>query len=362
MSTLGSGKYRFGTAHGDPSRIVHSDTLFSALCRNYRRLYGNRALEGLLEAVISGEFRLSSGFHGLRIHSDPKGDREELGTVYFLPRPRKRLELEEESRERAKKNPKLLEGIRYLSLKAFEKLARGKKLAVSEELIVDEAYLLDEADRSRLGLESPTDGKDLLDRVGLFERVDEQKAVVDRAGGDSDTFLSPKVRAKASRYRAEGHRYLLEPTVYFLLDYGPDLPEKKLLAAVRLIADQGLGGDRSTGNGLFEEVEIAETSRRFSDLIDPDGSGPWMSLSLLFPARNDFKEIESYSLIERTFYIESPDAGGRMGEKIRFLEEGAVCGSRVEGSIEEVSPEGFEKRYHPVYRYGRGLYCSLNVT
>lgn len=74
-----------------------------------------------------------------------------------------------------------------------------------------------------------------------------------------------------------------------------------MLAVIRLMADEGLGGKRSQGMGTLGEVVIEEwTEKMFS------GEGRYyMSISSVYPGLNEVDKLVYYELTERSGYIYS---------------------------------------------------------
>ena len=150
-----------------------------------------------------------------------------------------------------------------------------------------------------------------------------------------------------------------------------------LRTAFRLLADTGLGGERSLGWGRSAQPEFTEGA--LPDLIvtapaaapaepvatDGEGEAPaprpapetayWL-LSLFSPAAGDTVDWQrgSYALAERGGRIESPVRSGEAKKVVRMVEEGSVlvAAAPPTGAAPDVAPEGFP---HPVYRWGFAL-------
>jgi CRISPR type III-A-associated RAMP protein Csm4 len=140
-------------------------------------------------------------------------------------------------------------------------------------------------------------------------------------------------------------------------------------AALRLLSDSGLGGERSRGWGYSAEPEFREGV--LPDLILQPGSqgtpGPddepppvaqtayWL-LSLFAPAAGDAVDWGrgSYSLVTRGGRVASPAARGELKSLSRMVAEGSVIisGAPPTGAAHDVAPQGFP---HPVYRAGFAL-------
>jgi CRISPR type III-A-associated RAMP protein Csm4 len=129
-----------------------------------------------------------------------------------------------------------------------------------------------------------------------------------------------------------------------------------LTAAFRLLADSGLGGERSRGWGRSEMPEI--TAGELPGLLmkpQADAWGYWL-LSVFSPAESDAIDWAQgdYLLTTRGGRVES-QAGWGDGKKLtRMVAEGSVlvAPSAPRGSAADVAPDGFA---HPVYRAGFAL-------
>lgn len=132
--------------------------------------------------------------------------------------------------------------------------------------------------------------------------------------------------------------------------------------ALRLLADTGLGGERSLGWGRSDEPQFQEGV--LPDLIlgsarpqpangeDTADTAYWL-LSLFNPSPEDAVDWQrgGYSLVTRGGRVESPAGSGQPKKLVRMVEEGSVLAAARDprGSAPDVAPEGFS---HPVYRSG----------
>ncbi len=135
-----------------------------------------------------------------------------------------------------------------------------------------------------------------------------------------------------------------------------------LTAAFRLLADSGMGGERSRGWGRSEMPEITAGELPGLLLKQPKSeteSGYWL-LSLFHPATTDAVDWQQgdYELTTRGGRVES-QAGWGDGKKLtRMVTEGSVivASAAPRGAVADVAPDGFA---HPVYRAGFALAISI---
>lgn len=132
-------------------------------------------------------------------------------------------------------------------------------------------------------------------------------------------------------------------------------------SALRLLADSGLGGERSLGWGHSDSPEFTAPPEG----LLPSGAGgyslggpataesaSWL-LSVFAPAPEEAIDWQrgAYSLVARGGRIESSARSGEPKRLLRMVEEGSVLISEgpLRGVATNVAPDGFP---HPVFRAG----------
>jgi CRISPR type III-A-associated RAMP protein Csm4 len=128
-------------------------------------------------------------------------------------------------------------------------------------------------------------------------------------------------------------------------------------AAFRLLADSGMGGERSRGWGRSETPQFTEgTLPELVYTVKPEAETAWWLLSLFSPAVDDVVEWRrgDYSTIARGGRVESPQVSGGEKQLLRMVQEGSVLfsASQPKGAARNVAPVEFP---HPVYRAGFAL-------
>lgn len=301
------------TGLDDTSEILHSDTLFSALANVYAM-----ALTGadtIIDHLNEGRLRFSSGFHA--IHHDAE-------ILFFLPRPPIRFV----GTAKGKKG----KNIRYLSHGLWKLLCSS----FNPETCTASIDLLD----------FPTIG-------GTFAFLKEELPVIASHGlprplwGLIDL---PKVKVhsidKDARLYEETSLQFTERKIgntplrgcfYFLVDHSLDKSQwSEFIAAVRIMADEGIGGQRSSGCGQFESVTVADV-----DLQSEPNATHYLGLSLIAPDGNDefHQGLAFYEIILR--------GGGTLGRsgdalrhrrQCRLVKEGALMNREIRGKLVDVSP------------------------
>jgi CRISPR/Cas system CSM-associated protein Csm4 (group 5 of RAMP superfamily) len=134
----------------------------------------------------------------------------------------------------------------------------------------------------------------------------------------------------------------------------------RLEAALRWLADSGLGGNRALGWGGSAGVRI-EGGDDIAGLLRRgaagDGSKGWWLLSLFAPGAEEevFWDQGAYRLAVRSGWVEGTTVAKRAQ---RVVAEGSVvfAPAAPAGSLQDVAPEGWA---HPVYRNGYAVAVPL---
>ncbi|MCB0855027.1 MAG: type III-A CRISPR-associated RAMP protein Csm4, partial [Bacteroidetes bacterium] len=314
--------FHFGkTSLENSGDIIHSDTLFSAIVNTYHQVYPSD-VENLIKAFQEGQIRISSAFHCLEYAPDQY--------FFFLPRP-------VNYQHTTGGNVKSFKKIRFFSLGIWKNLPEKEKLLNNPRLILGESYLVTVTELYQIGLHP--------DYLKPNEFLRDQKLV--------RTEMYPKVRVHASDqenvFYHQFHIQLQElQTVeeednphpnkqthfYFLLETPPDSPlTERFKQIIRLLADEGIGGERSVGCGTFRSVVFKSAVEMGFPARDEKSTQ--CTLSLTIPAsQDDFDATEAYQLVLR--------GGGSLGIKgeaenhrrqIHMIAEGALAKHEVKGKM-----------------------------
>jgi CRISPR-associated protein Csm4 len=312
------GPFRFGLPSGarDQSGIVfHSDSLFSAVCSAMERL---GELDEWLAVTAGGvpepAVRLSSCFPAVR-------------DLLFVPPPRSHWP-PPGFRLRWK-------AARFVPVTAVRALTRGESLSEDRWTVDVRSGCLLPIERN-VPLPPPF-------RVAL-----RSAAAVDRAN-----HAATEVHTTACLEFAE------EAGLWCMAVFAGDAARERwsrpLEAALRLLGDSGIGGERSRGWGRF--------TCRFQDrdplsgLAGPSEAGQWWMLSVFSPREDEAVAWDrgDYTIAERSGRVEK---SGVPTLTVRMVEEGSVLVAPAApvGAARDVAPEGFE---HPVYRAGFAVAVPL---
>lgn len=315
------GPWRIGPESGARDRVgrvLHSDALFSAVSQAMAQL---GSLDAWLDATARAAepaVRLGSCF-------------PYQGETLLAPPPRPLWPPQASSRVRWK-------GARFVPVGVVETLAAGRSLS-------DGAWAIDPESECLVPARTPA-------VPGPFRVAVRSHAAIDRAGGD----VIPHSTA-CLEFTPDCGLWTL---AQFADEAARDQWTAPVTAGFRLLADSGLGGERSRGWGRAEQPKI--TSGELAKLVfnDPpagggERAGHWL-LSLFHPAEGDAIDWQQgdYVLTTRGGRVESPAGWGELKKPTRMVAEGSVlvAASAPRGAAPDVAPEGFA---HPVYRAGFAL-------
>lgn len=312
-----TGPWRIGPDSGvrdRVDRVFHSDSLYSAVSSAMAQL-GH--LDEWLDATARAQepaVRFGSCF-------------PYMGDTLLVAPPRNLWPPQASSKVRWK-------GARFVPVSVVETLAAGRSLS-------EGAWAIDSDSECLVPARNPS-------VPGPFRVAVRSAAAVDRDGSS----VTPHSTACLE--------FTPDCGLWTLAEFADDAARDKwtgpLTAAFRLLADSGMGGERSRGWGRSEMPEI--TAGELPGLLmkpQAEASGHWL-LSVFSPAESDAIDWKQgdYVLTTRGGRIES-QAGWGDGKKLtRMVAEGSVlvASSAPRGQAADVAPDGFA---HPVYRSGFAL-------
>ncbi len=336
----------------ETSDRVRSDTLFSAWINAYARLFGGTKVEELLQKFKSSSpVRMSSTFVYRRIEKNGNDNKNQDDIIYYLPRPLNfplhYPEKEDLSFFKAYKK------LNYLPLKIWKRWYQNEGFTESD----------------RMELETQTrkyETKGDLQNAGAFSYGDAfkrdilPKIAVDRVTRATNFYHTGYVQYN---WKQEGNDIINLAGLYFLL-YFPETDKKlehRLYAALELLGELGLGGERSSGAGRFtvDSWDDISSSKEWKEIISFSGSH-YCLISLFWQESIDHNCLKSYELLERGGWISSPVSGQQLRrKKVRMFAEGSVFSSQPLGKLADVTPSEFKA--HSIYRNGISLSLPINI-
>lgn len=333
----------------ETSLILHSDTLFSALCTVWRMLYGEDALtRELLPSDGETErwqppFIISSAFPF-------------AGSVRFYPKPFLPYPIEEgqETDEAHLSQRVKLKDVEFVSEAILISLLSGEHqlLPSDEELLHDGSLWISREEGKQLHQAFGVKPSASLVKEPFWEVKRVPRVVLDVQTGASNIWHFGRV---AFRRLEDGKPEALAG-YHFLVNYLDEQIAERFRAALRLLGDIGIGGDRSSGHGLFEPHFGAPLTFK-----EPPDSNAFITLSLTFPKPNELDHLLGdacrYRWLTRGGWIGGGLPTPFRRRTVRMLAEGSLLTSsseRVWGQAIEVTPQDASALgvAHRVYRFG----------
>lgn len=288
--------------------VLHSDTIFNAICNALAKLNGTEWVTDFLEE-FSGKpcFRISSGFPF-------------IGDTLFFPKPRNRANINEELRQEYGKR---LKKTSYLTKDYFERWIGGDEL-------------------SKKDLEEIT-GCDISEHC---KEMLLPKVSVGRAQAESSIYFLGSVRFKENS------------GLWFIVDCDDGDYETVVLPALRLLQHDGIGGKRAWGYGAFRltdgtiDMELPEADMHLLlSLYYPEDHEK--RLFALLKSRWDFVLRGGYAL---PYGLK----GSQQKPQMLFISEGSVFEEKPAGKLVEYDShiEGLHRLYH----YGLAYSIPISIT
>ena len=281
-----------------------SDSLFSALIATTAQLWGG---DQAGEWCESPPFQVTTAF-------------PYLGDVLLFPKPQTRLAVTNAE------NPKLakqLKKIEFLSWGILQEVLQGKDLSAHFKpcnLYNGGKVWVTEAEHHLL----PPPGAD--DKFWDIDHV--PRVTVDR------------VTNQTTIYRVARTVFTEGCGLWFMVD--DDLPDGEFETLLSLLADEGIGGDRTSGYGAFTTERIENPPR----LPKIPSEGYAMTLSRYNPCAKEIEEgvLEgeaSYALVTVGGHFHVAGQQGSYRQRVRMIESGSILnisGTEPKGRVVNVRP------------------------
>lgn len=282
----------------ESSVLLRSDTLFSALYHAWLRLHGSPPPEGL---TVTSAFPFTGG-------------------DLFFPRPF--LRLPGASPETTRRWGKELKGLRFVHHRYFFQWLKGVPFGEG-----DIQAMLEEEKKLKSAVVTIVRPQVTLDRL-----------------------------TRTSSLYFLGETWFKEGAGLFFLARLPAEDRLPFEQALGFLGDEGIGGRRSHGYGVFS-AEVVEF-----DLEEPHDQNGYLTLSLFYPEEGELEQKKpvAYQLVERTGWLEGAWGwGGLRHKRVLMFAEGSVFKGRVQGSLVDVTPPEFSA--HKVYRNGRAFVVGVRI-
>jgi CRISPR-associated protein Csm4 len=280
-----------------------------------------------------------------------------------LPRPFTRVF--EEKEEVATAFRKSLKKASWLHSQVFATLLGGKSLAVKAQADKATAHsvVLDDKAKAVVPAEHLVIGEKL---------VDEQVRIRIRASrflGETDT--NPEPYYVAQQYFGGKNS---DAGLYFIVQYNSPIGEKLLDAALKHLADNGLGTDRSVGNGQFCFAKDT------LELQLPEQADGLVALGCYLPqSHTELKSmlgeggVARYNLVKRGGWISTYPINTYWKKSVYMFEPGSVFVSQPQanskagllalGRTVDLTPDILKgTQTHPILRSGHTLFLPIQLN
>jgi len=330
-----------------------SDSLFAALIFTLVQLEGADYAEHYVSSqwpqadqMVEPPFRLSSLFPC-------------AGDLCLFPMPRP---LHSPKGEGRPSTAKLFKHLKFVSPEVLHRLLAGDGMDdwLSEDNLGSQGALLQGGQVwiSRRELSQlPTgwrkrDGEELK-RTTLWKSEPVPRVTIDRITNSSQIYHVGRTSF------AEGCG------LWLLADVYSDTEKEWLEILLEHLADQGIGGERSSGYGTFSFTEITAPH-----LPSHDRAQRVMTLSRYNPTRSELEagvlgEGASYELVDVGGWLSTPHGPPQRRRRVRMIEAGSIlvtATTTITGQVVDVCPDYDQPGApdHPVYRSGIAL--TVGVT
>jgi len=336
--------------------VLPADTLFAALLHAWRR--AGRDVEALTAPFVAAPpdppFLLTSAF-------------PYAGGVRFYPMPADLNRLVAGGGDTALRG-KQLKRIRFLSEGLLLKALAGARLDGdlypaddTTEPVTGLALqggslwmLSEEIDRLPAALQRGHGKRHALRSLQVFSADRTPRVTVDRASSAANIFHAGRVTFAQGCGLWFGVQWRTQPSSAAAMDY-----RKALAEGLRILSDDGIGGERNVGYGAFSAREGEPVA-----LPDPLPGQPAWLLSRYHPREEELPAAlaapgAAYGLAAVGGWLHSPGQVSQRRKRLVLLSEGSlICPPAYPaGDVQDVRPEydGAPGIPHPVYRYGLAL-------
>lgn len=325
--------------------IPHSDTLFSAIISILANMMPETELQRYLQLFGYGAdkaaLKISSGFYCLQKEATDNSKKE---TVYFLPTP------VHYGKQASADNHKLFKSISFISKGVWEQgllftdwksqcVSIGNKFVCLAE---EAAMLFPNAhekvkDKATKVIDKKIYSYSDLPKVKVHSRTQDATLyshtnVLVHSIADDD----PKLKTKDEPL----NKIPVAAHFYFLIDGLNDIEipfRHNIMAAINLLADNGIGGERSVGCGQLAGIEFVEEIN-FS-LKEGLNSNFAATLSLFNPMNEEeLAAMYQYKVITRGGRQTAKD--GKL-KRLKMIAEGGIVKSEaaIHGRICDITPK-----------------------
>lgn len=270
------------------SPIIHSDTIFNSIINAHSLMHSKDETNDFVKKFNT--IKISSAFPF-------------CGNEIYFPKPKIKLNIDEKTHSDHSKNLKKTE---FVSKEYFEKIINFKEL-------------------------NETDITKITKKIEIYEEFQNPKVYLDRETNKSGFFFISLIKFKK------------DCGLWFSIDCDNDV-YTEIISCLRLLEEEGIGGKRTWGYGLFNFGE------ENIELMQPEGNS-FMLLSLFYPNKNE-KEIFSDNS-SWDFVLRGGWTGKERKPRIRMIKEGSVFDKVPEGCIIDLNKYSVYGKAYPLRIRGK---------
>lgn len=314
----------------DDMDIIHSDTLFSAIINCFALIYGKAAVEEFIGEFRKRHIMVSSMFYFLDVIKNRK-----INSIYFLPIPFLRY------LSSLPKND--IYDFKFISFKLFSELIcnfdseKESSQLNSNFNIISEEFLCSDS-------ELPPNMN-----LNLKMKVIESKISLNQSRAQTSnlrSFLEESILLNPQKYSD----YVKNLGMFFLAEIKSTQVDR-FNSSLRLLCDEGIGGKKSFGKGVFSHFVTEEFIYDYKLFNE---AGCKINLSLFSPNSNELKTLNN-SIMRYLSIVRGGWTPNNIKTKdIRMIKEGSVFNKKLKGHLVNITPQKFTD--HKIYRNGTGFF------
>ncbi len=309
---------------------IPADTLFSAICQTWSTFYDTASLTDFLNQSTAENrtlpFTLTSAFPYTQ-------------DIYFFPIP---LTFRE-SKDTPDNAKKKIKKVRFISESIFQDIVSGNSHNFDKDNLINGENVWVSADEKEQLKNLMDEDKD--EKLGIWKTATRPRVTIGTQNAGSEIWHVQTVQFNKNC------------GLWFAAKFDSDATKQKVETLLRVLGDNGIGGERNAGYGQF----TFEPDTNFQ-LPTTEDSNQFVTLSPICPKSSDqlehlLKGDIAYSLNPMTGWVGLPGTHKRR-KKVNMFAEGSVLNSydKPVGRLVDLRPDGFT---HPVYRYGYAWQVSI---
>jgi CRISPR-associated protein Csm4 len=328
--------YHVGNGNGVKDYFP-SDKLFSALVNLASVMYEGSEFQNIIRKLKQSG--ISSMFLGIEILNLKNKNSKK---IFFNQKPIYKMG-NKEITDKELTTLKKIKKINYVSdnvlkkiLNCFDENEDKFIYDLSKNIIIQDKFALSEKDIDDINID-----KCKLEKIKIIKNISRTSMVENRFTGTSgDVFYNDFVEINYGYV----DNFEIRPFMYFNINnYFHEMN-----GLFNLMCDEGIGGHRSKGAGIFERSKVIDAGFEFTDK-----GRYYMNISVIFPQKSEVRGIKSYNLDDRNGFVYSNGSTGIKKPYYRVIKEGSIFEKNgINGTILKIPMPGLR---HEIYLYGKAF-------